>query len=34
MASVVVLDSVVFIIGVAILGGLLVWFARRIFFEE
>jgi hypothetical protein len=29
-----VLDSVVFVVGVAVLGGLLVWWGRRIFGEK
>ena len=33
-AGVVALDAVVFVIGVAILGAVLVYFARRIFKEE
>jgi len=30
----VVLDSVVFVVGVLILGGLLVWIGKRIFIDE
>ncbi len=32
--GVIVLDAVVFILGVAVLGAAIVWFARRIFFEK
>ena len=32
--GVIVLDAVVFVIGVAILGAIIVYFARRIFKEE
>ena len=30
----VVLDSIVFVLGVLILGGFLVWIAKRIFIDE
>jgi hypothetical protein len=30
----IILDSVVFVLGVAILGGLLVWIGKRIFIDE
>ena len=30
----VVLDSIVFVIGVLVLGGLLVWIGKRIFIDE
>lgn len=33
-AGVIVLDAVVFIIGVAILGSAIAWFARKIFWEK
>ena len=33
-AGVLVLDAVVFVVGVAILGALIVWFGRRIFSEK
>lgn len=33
-AGVLTLDAVVFVIGVALLGSLIVWFARKIFLEK
>jgi hypothetical protein len=32
--QVIVLDSIVFVLGVAILGGLLVWIGKRVFMDE
>lgn len=32
--QVIVLDSIVFILGVLILGGLLVWIGKRVFIDE
>ncbi len=33
-ASTVVLDSVVFVLGIALLGGLLVWITKRVIIDE
>ena len=33
-AQVIVLDSVVFVLGVLVLGGLLVWIGKRVFIDE
>ena len=32
--QVIVLDSIVFVLGVLILGGLLVWIGKRVFIDE
>jgi len=32
--QVIALDAVVFVLGVAILGGLLVWIGKRVFIDE
>jgi hypothetical protein len=33
-ANAIIIDAVVFLLGVALLGSILVWFAKRIFFDD